>query len=51
MSTHNMRFCGEIRKIQDKMFRRKSLSPGANFVLDYLEIWDKDILKFNEFSK
>ena len=30
--------------IQDKIFRRKSLSPGANFVLDYLEIWDKDIL-------
>ena len=36
---------------QDKIFRRKRLRPGANFVFDYLEIWDKDILKFNELSK
>ena len=41
--------CFKIK--QDKILRRKRLSPGANFVLDYLEKRDKDILKFNEFSK
>ena len=35
---------------QDKMFRRKRLSTGANFVHVYLEIWDKGIPKFNKFS-
>ena len=35
---------------QDKIFRRKRLSTGANFVHIYLEIWDKGILKLNKFS-
>ena len=35
--------------IQDKIFRRKRLSTGANFVHVYLEIWDMGILKFNKF--
>ena len=35
---------------QDKIFRRKHLSTGANFVHVYIEIWDKGILKFNKFS-
>ena len=35
---------------QDKIFRRKRLSTGANFVHVYIEIWDKGILKFNKFS-
>ena len=35
---------------QDKIFRRKRLSTGANFVHVYLEIWDKGILKFNKNS-
>ena len=51
---HTTPYClqqGNISTCQDKIFRRKRLSPGANFGLDYLEIWDKDILKFNEFSK
>ena len=30
---------------QDEIFRRKHLSTGVNFVHDYLEIWDKGILK------
>ena len=30
----------------DKIFRRKRLSTGANFVHIYLEIWDKGILMF-----
>ena len=34
---------------QDKIFRRKRLSTGANFVHVYLEICDKGILKFNKF--
>ena len=36
--------------IQDKIFRCKCLSTGANFVHVYLEIWDKGLLKFNKFS-
>ena len=36
--------------VQDEIFRRKRLSTGENFVLVYLEIWDKGILKFNKFS-
>ena len=36
---------------QDKIFRRKRLSTGANFVHVYLEIWNTGIpLKFNKFS-
>ena len=35
---------------QNKIFRRKRLSTGANFIHVYLEIWDKGILKFNKFS-
>ena len=35
---------------QDKIFRRKRLSAGANFVHVYMEIWDKGILKINKFS-
>ena len=50
MSTHNICFHGEIRKIQDKIFRCKCLSTGANFVHVYIEIRDKGILKFNKFS-
>ena len=38
------------KKQQDKMFRRKRLSTGTNFVHIYIEIWDKGILKFNKFS-
>ena len=38
-------------KRQDKIFRCiKCLSTGANFVHVYIEILDKGILKFNEFS-
>ena len=37
-------------KRQDKIFRRKRLNTGANFVHVYLEIWDKGILKFHKFS-
>ena len=36
---------------QDKIFRRKCLSTGANFVHVYLEIWDTALLKFNKFSQ
>ena len=39
-----------IKGIQDKIFRRKRLSTGAEFVHVYTEIWDKGILKFNKFS-
>ena len=35
---------------QDKILRRKRLSTGTNFVHVYIEIRDKGILKFNEFS-
>ena len=35
---------------QDKIFSRKRLSTGANFVHVYIEIWDMGILKFNQFS-
>ena len=35
---------------QHKIFRRKRLSTGANFVHVYIEIWDEDVLKFNKFS-
>ena len=34
---------------QDKIFRRKRLSTGANFVHVYTEILDKGILKFTKF--
>ena len=40
----------KINKKQDKIFRRKRLSTGANFIHVYLEIWDTGILKFNKFS-
>ena len=36
--------------VQDKIFRRKRLRTGANFVHVYIEIWNKGILKFNKFS-
>ena len=39
-----------INSKQDKIFRRKRLSTGANFVHVYFEIWDKGILKLNKFS-
>ena len=32
-----------IKGIQDKIFRRKRLSTGAEFVHVYTEIWDKGI--------
>ena len=32
-----------LLEIQDKIFRRKRLSTGANFVHVYLEIWDTGI--------
>ena len=35
---------------QEKIFRHKRLSIGANFVYVYIEIWDKGFLKFNKFS-
>ena len=38
------------RQNKTKIFRRKRLSTGANFVHVYIEIWDKGILKFNKFS-
>ena len=41
---------GFSRLQQDKLFRRKYLSTGANFVHVYIEIWDKGTLKFNKFS-
>ena len=41
---------GHIKWLQDKKFRRKRLSTGANFVNVYIDIWDKGILKFNKFS-
>ena len=40
----------DMYKTQDKIFRRKRLSSGANFVHVYIEIWGKSILKFNKFS-
>ena len=43
-----VRMCCNIE--QDKLFRRKRLSTGANFVHVYLEIWNMGILKFNKFS-
>ena len=42
--------CRAINLGQDKIFRLKRLSTGANFVHVYIEIWDKEILKFNKFS-
>ena len=39
-----------ISNQQDEIFRSKCLSSSANLVQVYLEIWDKDILKFNKFS-
>ena len=43
----------DIRLItfQEKIFRRKRLSTGANFIQVYIEILDKGILKFNKFSQ
>ena len=38
------------KRQQDKIFRRKRPSTGANFVYVYMEIGDKGILKFNTFS-
>ena len=43
-------FLSRNKKNQDKIFRRKRLSTGTNFVYVYLEIWDMGILKFNKFS-
>ena len=37
---------GLVLHSQDKIFRRKRLSTGANFVHVYIEIWDKGILNF-----
>ena len=37
----------ELDGIQDKIFRRKRLSTGKNFVHVYIEISDNYILKFN----
>ena len=31
---------GNLNEYQDKIFRRKRLSTGANFVHIYIEIWD-----------
>ena len=39
-----------LLKLQDKIFRRKRLSTGANLVHAYIGIWGKGILKFNKFS-
>ena len=39
----------DMRNEQDKIFRRKRLSTGANFVHVYVEVWDNGILKFNKF--
>ena len=44
-----MRYLCKIEIIQDKIFRRKRLSTGANFVHVYIQIWDKGLLKFNKF--
>ena len=33
--------CFLLQKRQDKIFKRKRLSTGANFVHVYIEIWDK----------
>ena len=38
------------QQFQDKIFRRKRLSSGTNFVHVYIETWDKGILNFNKFS-
>ena len=51
LQTHSLKLRSEQYKIiQDKVFRRKRLSTGANFVHVYLEIRDTGILKFNKFS-
>ena len=39
----------KVSSKMNKIFRRKRLSTGANFVHVYIEIWDKGILKFNKF--
>ena len=39
-----------LKVTQDKIFRRKRLSIGANFVHVYIEIWDKGILKLINFQ-
>ena len=44
-----MFYTGLIGK-QDKIFRRKRLSTGANFVHVYLEIWGRGIQKNYKFS-
>ena len=48
---YRLHYC-HIKSEQDKIFRRKRLSTGENFVLDYLEIYGTslDIIKLNEFS-
>ena len=39
-----------LNELQDKIFRRKRLSTGANFVHVYIEIWDKVYLNLFNFS-
>ena len=39
-----------MKQYKTKIFIRKRLSTGANFVHVYLEIWDTGILKFDKFS-
>ena len=36
--------------LQEKIFRRKRLSTGANFVHVYIQIWDKVYLNLFNFS-
>ena len=43
-------FLMTLNSLQDKIFRRKRLSTGANFVHVHIEIWDKSILKFKKNS-
>ena len=45
-----MYFPGAHYVIQGKIFRRKRLTTGANFVYVYIEIWNNGILKFNKSS-
>ena len=48
--TRQIYYVSCILKEQNKIFRRKRLSTGANFVHGYIEIWDKGTLKFNKIS-
>ena len=41
-------FDSHIVSEQDKIFRRKRLFTGENFVHVYLEIWDKGVLMFDK---